>query len=477
MTSLPVRAAMSVWCAAEPGLADAVGDWCDDLAGNDPAQHAAAVARPGLLPPLRSIRYVAALQVANAQWAAGQLSSPGLRPIRHPDAWAKEGIAEILRRQLSLMGPAGAEVARIIASSEGLLPQVVVDELQRHPVRMRRFSGATAEMLARAEFGDRVSQLSDRPVTATPMAQLHAAVLDGDRPVSVWVRRPGIRRTARADARITASIVAAIEALVPAAGDLHPLGFVELAARQALQEADLRQAALNAIELALALEDIGAEGIHVARPLPGLVTRRALVQEDLPGARPFDHAAEMLPPDEAVASWLAAGLEAGLAAGVFHADLRPEHLVVLPDRRLAVVGTGAVGRFDLRMRHSAFAFLIALLSGDHAGAVAAMRDAGAVPPGADEAALVAELATTPSLSPMTMLSTEGGLTGALSDAVGVLLRHRLRPPVEVVLFVRNVFGFRSFLATVAPETTMMAALMPLVQRLPDLHARLAAEPA
>lgn len=474
MTSLPARAASSAWAAAEPGLADAVGAWSEELAGDDPGEHAAAVARPGLLPPLRSLRYLAALRVARAQWAAGQLSSAGLRPLRDPGAWAKEGVAEILRRQLSLMGPPGAEVARIIATSEGLLPGVVVDELRRHPVRARRFSSAAAETVASYELGGRVRQLSDRPLTATPLAQLHAAVLDGRRRVLVWVRRPGAGRAARADARITASIVATLEALVPALREPHPLGFVELAARQSVEESDLRHAAVNAVELAMALEDLGTEGIHVARPLPGLATRRALVLEELPGARGFHHAAGRLEPDAAVAAWLAAGLEAGLACGVFHADLRPEHLVVLPDRTLAVVGTGALGRFDLETRQSAFAFLTALLSGDHAGAVAAMRATGAVPPGTDEEALIAELATTPSLSPMTMLSVDDGIAGALSDAVGVLLRHRLRPPVEVVLFLRNVFAFREFLAAVAPGTSTMAALMPLVQRLPELRARLAA---
>lgn len=39
-----------------------------------------------------------------------------------------------------------------------------------------------------------------------------------------------------------------------------------------------------------------------------------------------------------------------------------------------------------------------------------------------------------------------------------------------------VIARRSRPATVALEATMVAAPMPLVQRLPDLHARLAAEP-
>lgn len=472
MTSLRERAADSHWAAGEPGLPDAVELWTRELAGSDPAAHAAAVARLGLLPPLRSLRYLAALHVARLQWTAGQVASMGLRPIREPGGWAKDGVAEILRRQLALMGPAGAEVARIIATSDGLLPESMVREFQRHPVPTRSLDPVAAQRVIERDLPGRIGQLSRRPVAATPVAQLHTGVLDRQRPVLVWVRRPGAGRSARADARITASIVAGLEALAPPVRALHPLGFVEMAARQSFEEIDLRHAAVNAVELAVTLEEIGVEGVHVARPLPGLATRRVLVLEEVSGARPLHEAAEGLDRDAAVAAWLAAGLEAGLSAGVFHADLRPEHLVVLPDRRLGIVGAGAVGRFDLRMRQSAFAFLTALLSGDHAGAVEAMRTAGAVPGDVDEAALVAELAATASLSPMAMLAGDGGLTDALADAVGILVRHRLRPPVEVVLFVRNVFGFRAFLQHVAPEMSMMAGLMPLVQRLPDLQARL-----
>jgi hypothetical protein len=56
----------------------------------------------------------------------------------------------------------------------------------------------------------------------------------------------------------------------------------------------------------------------------------------------------------------------------------------------------------------------------------------------------------------------------------VLLRHRLRPPIDVVLFVRTLFTLRSLLAIVAPQRSLIDALLPLIQRLPDLRADLAA---
>lgn len=475
--TLASRAATSPWVARGEGLAAAVDAWAH--AADDVAARAERVTGLGPVPTVRALRYAAALEVSRLRWAAGQLLTTGLRPLREPAAWAKEGVAQVLRHQLELLGPSGAEVARIIAGSDGLLPDVVVHEFRRRPIAPVPYPTAQAERVVQRSFDGRVTDLSEVPLAVTPLTQLHAAILDGERRVLVRVRRPGARRDALGDARMTATIARALEAVLPALRALHPLGFVELATRQTVEELDLRHEALNAVELALALEDLGeagAAGITVVRPVAGLATARAVVLEDVPGARSFTTASSRLDPEQAVAAYLRAALEVGLASGVFHADLRPEHLVVLPEGTLAVVGCGALGRLDLTTRRAAFGFLTALFAGDHQGQVDAMRVAGAVPDDVDADALVADLASAPSLSPMAMLSGGGdAITTALGDSVRILLRHRLRPPVDVALFVRNVFAFREFLATIAPETSLFAALMPLVQRLPDLAARL--EPA
>lgn len=476
---LRARAAASPWVAAGDGLAEAVAAWAAALGDEDDlAEQARRATAPGLVPPARALRYLAALEIGRLRWSAGEVRNAGLRPLREPAVWAKEGVAQVLRHQLGMLGAAGAEIARIIAGSGGLLPQVVVAEIQANPVTVTRFPATVAARVADRALGGRVTELSDRPLSATPVSQLHAGRLDGDRRVLARVRRPGAAGDALADARLTAAVARTVEQLVPATRAMHPLGFVELAARQTVEELDLRREALNAVELALALEELGTEGITVARPIAGLATARALVSEDLPGARSFASAHGRLDPDQAVAAYVGATIEAGLATGVFHADLRPEHLVVLPDRTLAIVGCGTLGRFDVATRRAAFTYLTALFSGDHQGQVDAMRLAGALPDDVDEGPLVRDLAGAPTLSPAAMLAGGGdAITTALRDAVGILLAHRVRPPTEVVLFVRNVFAFREFLATVAPEMSPIAALLPVVQRLPDLHARLEAVPS
>jgi len=487
--TLAARARRSAWAAASPGLAREVAEWEREMAPARAALdvRAARLARPGLVPPLRAARHLAALRVAQLRWAVSRVPSDlaAGAPLRAPGDWLKRSVAHVVRDQLALLGPPAVEVARIIDESEGLAPGVIVEELRRRPLRTRPMPAAVVAGIARRALGVELADVADEPVGATPVGQVHHAVSDG-RPLLVRVRRPGIDRMMRADARITAMLVAPFELAVPALAEAHPLGFVELAARQLLEESDLRNEALNAVALGLAVEDLGVDTVAVARPVPGLVHRRAAAFEALDGARPLtDGAAGLdadaaltdgaagLDADAAVRALVALTVEAALTHGVFHADLRPEHLVVTGDGRLGVVGFGAAGRFDQATRRSALDYLAAVLGGDVAGQVAAMQAAGAVPDGVDLDALVADLEAAEALQPAAIFGGgEAALLTALREAVGLLLRHRLRPPLEVVLFVRTLFALRALLQLVAPDRPLLHALLPVVQRLPDLRAEL-----
>jgi ubiquinone biosynthesis protein len=477
VSPLAERVAGSAWAAAEPGLARAVTLWeCEiDQQRASVDAHAARLARPGPLPLDRAARHYAALQLAQAGWALRQLPrdlADGLRPVRDPRGWAKDSVARVIRDQLALLGPSAAEVARIIDESEGLAPGPLVQEVRRRPVVAPAIAGATVRGIVQRVFGHAVDSVDEMPLTHTPISQLHGAVLPDGRRVMVRVRRPGVDRALHGDARITGTLAGTLEMLVPALRGPHPLGFVELATRQMLEEGDLRNEALNTVELGVAVEELGISGIEIPRPVPGMAAERAVVLERIDG-RPFAEAADELDPEKAAVALVGITVEAALACGVFHADLRPEHLAVLPDGRLALWGCGTLGCFDRETRRGALRYLMAVLAGDFEGQVEAMRLSGAVPPGVDVGALVADLAATPALQPMTMLA--GGQQSALSglrEAVVLLLKHRLRPPIEVVLFVRNLFALRSLLARMSPDADLMTALLPLVQRLPELAQQL-----
>lgn len=470
--------ATSAWVAAEPGLAAAAEELSEQLRSERQtlADHAAHLARPGPVSPRRALQHLGAMTAARWRWQYGRLPSDLVRGrvFGDPSGYAKATVARLLSDHLSGLGAAAAETSRIIETSEGLLPGVLVEEVKAHPARVAPLPGVTVEAIVTRAFGDRVVGIEPEAVAGTAVSQLHRASLaDDGRPVLVRVRRPRVDRDLHADARITATLVGTLERTVPALAGVHPLGFVELAARQTLEEGDLRNEAANAIELGLTVEAMGLEdSVRIAHPVPGLIDPRAVVFEDIGGV-PIEEAGEGLDVDRALRAVLGLSVESALVTGVFHADLRLENLVVAPDGRLGIIGYGTVGHFDDNVRKGALRYLISVFSGDVEGQIEAMRMTGAVPPDVDVRALAEDLAASAALQPMQMMTGgQEAVVAGLREAVSILLRHRLRPPLEVTLFVRNVFALNRFVREMAPDSSLMMAMMPLVQRLPVLAAEL-----
>jgi predicted unusual protein kinase regulating ubiquinone biosynthesis (AarF/ABC1/UbiB family) len=286
-----------------------------------------------------------------------------------------------------------------------------------------------------------------------------------------------VSRDLRSDSALSAGLARSLEQLVPALGAMPALDFVQLTLRQTLEESDLRFEALGLLELGLAAEAAGAEGLVVARPRPDAVSERAVVIEDLGGVslRQWRRRHGAVPdPVGALQGIAAITIESALVHGTFWADPAPEHLVVLDDGRVALVGAAVVGRLSPQLRLAGITVLKALVSGDAAGIVDAMRIAGALPDDVDPDVVIAALDASDQLDPMKILmGGEAGLLGAIREAVQIMVGERLKPPLEVTLLLRSVFALGALADHLDPEGSggLAMALLPLLPKLPDLIAQ------
>ena len=479
--TLGERAAQSPWVLEQRGLAESIALLEQDLLAERASMddHVAHLARPGLIPPLRAVHYFTALSAAQFGWVMRRLPADltnGLRPLREPGAWLTESVAYVLRDQLALLGPAGAELARILDESEGLAPSAMVDELRRRPLQSPPLPPPTVTRLLHRSFGGAIARTGE-VVSATPISQLHRGTLRDGRRVFIRVRRPEVGRVIRQDARIGATLVGPLEWALPPVRDAHPLGFVELAARQLLEEADLRNEALNAVELGLTIEALGVDYLVACRPVAGLVDPMAVVFEapdEFEDAVLLAAGTDRVDGAAAMPAFARVTIEAALALGVFHADLRPEQVLALADGRAGLIGYSTIGRLDRRTRRAALDWVVAVFSGDAAGQVEAMDEVGAISERTDVKRLISDLEGAESLQPMALMAGgETALMAAVQDGMRLFLRHRLRPPIELVLFVRTLLSLRALLRLVAPDRPITEALLPLLPRLPELRAQLA----
>jgi len=473
LPSLAQRVRESEWGGGSQALAAAAVHWEDTLFASRSTmdEHARRLATPGLMPPARMLRQGLAMGLSQIRYALRHL--PGdfrndLRPVNETEEWAKGMIARTTRDQCEFLGPSGAEIARILDASEGLAPGIMVEEIRRRPVKCRPVPAAAVNYVLRKVFDGAIGPVEPDPVAYTPVSQMHRATLDDGRNVLVRVQRPGIVTQLRGDARVTATLIGPLESQFSTVQEQRPGAFVELATRQIIEETDLRNEALNAVLLALAAEEIGVEGVVIPRPVPGFVDSRAVVFDDI-GGRPFGPAAHTLAVDKVVNSLVGISAETGLVKGIFHADLRPENLLVLEDGSIGIASIGTLGCFDDNTRQAAFKYLTTVFSGDFRGQVDAMELAGAVTPETDKEALVEALANTESLQPAGMFGSGGeGVMNALGQAVGVLLEHNIEPNLATIMFVRDVFQLRYLIGQIDENASVVASLLPLMQRLPLL---------
>jgi ubiquinone biosynthesis protein len=478
VTDLADRARRSAWVAGEPGLADAVAEWDDEVGAARArlAQAAVQAAAPGMVAPDRLVQHAAAAGLSRAVRLVTRLPNDlsTMAPVRDTRQWARASSLEAFADQLALSGPASHEVARIIVGSGRLFPGAIRDELDHRVIDSPAVAPDTVHGLVAAAVDtgliDEVDSITDDPIIVLPVTQLHLAGLPDDRVVFLRVRRPGVTRHIRADARVSASAAAALNRLMPEAGGMGPTGFVELIVRLALEATDLRFEALNAVELGLILEDAGHKAVRVARPVPGRVSARVIAFEHVPGVPLTQYGAKVADPPAVMAALATITLESALVQGTFWADPAPEHLLVTADGELVMVGVGAVGHFSPELRRAGILFLRSVMSGDAAGQVDAMRVAGAIPPGTDLEPIIDDLSTAEALQvSKILLGGEQGLLEALAATVRVLLTYNIKPPVEVVLLLRTVFALDVVSRTIMPEGGgLMAALLGLLPRLPDL---------
>jgi ubiquinone biosynthesis protein len=103
-----------------------------------------------------------------------------------------------LRPALEELGPTFVEFGQALSARGDVLPPDVTAELARASVPVRPVPFAEIRALLERELENRLERLfvefGETPVRVGVLTQAHRAVLPGDRPALVVVRRPGVRR-------------------------------------------------------------------------------------------------------------------------------------------------------------------------------------------------------------------------------------------------------------------------------------------
>ncbi|MDP3713807.1 MAG: AarF/UbiB family protein [Mycobacteriales bacterium] len=398
-------------------------------------------------------------ELARGAVTARILGRHGLRLLveRAPDQTVSARAAAELREAFTELGPTYVKLAQLVASSPGLFPQVLAEELRglldnAPPVPLTQVrSVLLAELGAQPE--ELFASFDPEPLAAASIAQVHAATLPDGRDVVVKIQRPDIRDRIDADLQLLTQ-AARLLSRTSLARFADTPGMVDDAAATLLGELNFMREARSMEHFGRLLSaDAASCGVRVPAVEWPLTTARVLTMERIRGTVVDDlRLADTHDVVELLRRGVGAWLRELLRSGFFHADVHAGNLMVDVDGDVVFLDFGAVGQLSSAARAGLRDTLPALLFRSDYDSAARLLGELTGDTALPFEAIAADLASTIAPQLAEPCPSYGQL---LISVLRVGARHGAAAPRDLVLVGKQLLYFERYVRLLAPDWSLL----------------------
>ena len=347
------------------------------------------------------------------------------------------------RRRLELLGPTYIKLGQILSLREDVLPATLTDELKNLLDRLPVVPFAEIQKIVERDLKRPLEAILDgvdpEPIGSASIAQIHRATTHDGEQVVLKVVKPGIRETLIRDSRILRLLGRTLELIFPA---YQPRRIIAEFCDYTLREVDLRREADNAETFAANFVDV--PDVVFPRIYRRMSGRDVLCMEFLDGMRPDAVAAQALPladREKLIDLGAQSIIRMLYKDGVFHADLHPGNLLILPGPKVGFIDLGMVGRLDGDLRRTLLYYYYSLVTGDAEGAARYLSTVAAAGPSSDPAGFRREVVEISGRWRHASNFADFSLARLILESVQRGARYRMYFPVELVLMVKALITF------------------------------------
>jgi ubiquinone biosynthesis protein len=393
------------------------------------------------------------------------------------------------RRLFEDLGGGFIKFGQMLALQPDIVSLEYCDELFDLLDRIAPFPVEHVERTFREELGRSTAELFDEfdpePLATASIGQVHIAVLHG-RKVAVKVQRPSVDADFMGDIRLTAFAVRMISRLQLKAfyWTLEPMREFVAWTRE---ELDYRREARYADRLRRNADSNAFE--RVPEVFWDLTTRRTLVIEFLPGMTVLNYMRAIAAGDDWTPHKLrASGFDPSTFArhiidnflgdafqyGVFHADLHPANLLILPGNVVGYVDFGITGVLSRYSRRYLVAMTLAYTRTDVNGMTDAYFKLTSSEPDADPArfrAVLAELSQEWYEGEGARTVFKKNFTLVMLDMLTASRTTGIRPERDVIKYIRSAIAADGLITRFAPGFDVGRHLEEVCQRWVAWEAR------
>jgi ubiquinone biosynthesis protein len=157
-------------------------------------------------------------------------------------------------------------------------------------------------------------------------------------------------------------------------------------------------------------------------------------------------------------------LEMIFTHGFYHADPHPGNILLLPGNVIGLLDFGMVGRIDERLREDIEEMLLAIVHHDVPMLTRLIKRVGNVPPGLDDTGLANDVADFVGHY-STQALDQFDLSGALTDIVEIIRRHRITLPTQVAMLIKVLVTLEGTSKLLSPRFSLMEVMQPFHKRM------------
>ena len=272
-----------------------------------------------------------------------------------------------LRKAMEELGGAYVKLGQLLSLRPDLVPQEYCDEFSKLLDKMPSFKYEQARKIIEEELGKPINKIfksfDKKPIGSASIAQVHRAKLHNGKNVVVKIQRPNVKDQFDADIQIMYYLAHKIDKYFKES-TVSPLQIVKEFERYTKDELNFLIEASNIEEF----YDIFKKTTKFVVPkvYMGYTTNKIIVMDYVNGAKLSDIEDKLSKKvkKEIIKNISDAVFKQVLDKGLFHADLHPGNILILPGRRIAILDFGIIGRIDKELKRQIIDMIIALVSSD-----------------------------------------------------------------------------------------------------------------
>lgn len=277
--------------------------------------------------------------------------------------------ANDLAKDLEKLGPTFVKIGQLLSTRADLLPPSYLEALSRLQDHVEPVPYEDIEKVVQEQLGVRISKAFEtferKPLGAASLGQVHLATLRGGKIVAVKVQRPGVRQQIADDLDSFAEIAEFLDNHTEF-GKRYELSRILGSFRSSLmRELDYQKEAIHLGELRRNLKEFTR--LHIPAVVDDYTTSQVLTMDYLAGTKITSLSGAVLVDLDGAAlaeELFRAYLKQILVDGFFHADPHPGNLLLTPEREIAILDLGMIGRLNQRIRDQLVHLLAGIAEGD-----------------------------------------------------------------------------------------------------------------